>query len=474
MANAVEFIEIQRIKPIRRAIEERIRDYREIELPVDPEILKEQAGRCQDCGIPFCHSLGCPLGNLIPDFNEMVHQNQWRRALDYLHHRNNFPEITGRICPGLCEPACTLAMNFEPVMIRSIERQIAETGWQEGWIRPEPAAVKQGTKVAVIGSGPAGLAAAQQLARWGHDVIVFERSERIGGLLRYGIPDFKLEKWILDRRIEQLKAEGIIFETGVEVGHDVSTDYLRRKFQAVLIAIGSGRPRDLPVPDRNLSGIHWAMDYLSHQTRCNNREQNQADPLLTATGKKVAVIGGGDTGADCIGTARRQCADAICQLEILPRPPALRDPSNPWPEWPRILRSSSSHEEGCDRRWSIKINAFGGREGRLTHLDCVKLEWEPAGTDEKLQPREISGSEFKIPVDMAILAMGFIHPEPLPLLEPLQIHLNPNQTIAADSQFRTSIPNFFGAGDCVAGASLVVKAIDQGRQAAAAIHRTLK
>jgi len=365
MGKETGFLLHLRQDPDKRPVAERILDYREIELPLPAHALETQATRCMDCGIPFCHAYGCPVRNLIPDFNTMIYRKQWRRALDLLHATNNLPEVTGRVCPAPCEAACTLGINQPSVAIKQIELQIIERGFERGWVEPQPPAVRTGKKVAIIGSGPTGLAAAQQLRRAGHEVVLFEKADRLGGILRYGIPDFKLEKWVIDRRLDQMRAEGVAFETGVDAGADLSVRYLRRTFDAVLIAAGARQPRDLAVPGRDLDGIHFAMTFLTQQNRRNAGEIIPPDDAITAQGKRVVVLGGGDTGADCVGTARRQGALSITQIELLPEPPKDRAPDNPWPTWPRILRSSSSHEEGCTRLWSIGTQEFlgGGAAG---------------------------------------------------------------------------------------------------------------
>ncbi len=374
MGKPTGFLLYERQEPPKRPVADRVHDYQEIELRLPVPQLEVQAARCMDCGVPFCHSFGCPVQNLIPDWNDMVYRKQWRKALDLLHLTNNLPEVTGRVCPAPCEAACTLAINQKPVAIRPIALQIIERGWERGWVQPEPAPVKTGKKVAIIGSGPTGLAAAQQLARRGHEVVVFEKADRLGGILRYGIPDFKLEKWVIDRRIEQMRSEGVVFETRVEAGSDVSVRYLRRTFDAILLAAGARTPRDLKVPGRELDGIHFAMRFLTQQNRRNAGDTVPAEEAISAAGKNVVVIGGGDTGADCIGTARRQGARDIVQIELLPEPPAERPADNPWPTWPRTLRSSSSHEEGCKRLWSIGTREFVGDvllvQHVLRHLDA--------------------------------------------------------------------------------------------------------
>jgi NAD(P)H-dependent glutamate synthase small subunit len=473
MGKPTGFMTYSRQDPAKRPVEARIRDYREFASPLPVQELEIQAARCMDCGIPFCHVYGCPVKNLIPDWNDMVFKGKWRRALDLLHATNNLPEATGRVCPAPCEPACTLAINQPAVTIKQIELQIVECGWEEGWILPEPSPMKTGKRVAVVGSGPAGLSAAQQLARLGHEVVVFEKSDRIGGLLRYGIPDFKMEKWIIDRRIEQMLAEQVVFETGVEAGVDISGRYLVRSFDAILLATGAGLPRDLNVPGRDLAGIHFAMDFLGQQNRRNAGDIVPSETGILAKAKNVVVIGGGDTGSDCIGTARRQGAKEITQIEILPQPPDRRAPDNPWPTWPQILTTSSSQEEGCNRLWSVATKEFVGGRGGVQRLRCVRLEW--SGPDEAGQSksREIPGSEFEIEAELVLLAMGFLHLEHGPLVEGFQLERDERGNLRVETDFMTSVPGVFAAGDSVMGASLVVRSIDSGRLAAAAIDSYL-
>lgn len=470
MGEVKGFLKYGRREVGHRPVAERILDFRELDLPFTPDDIRRQAARCMDCGIPFCHGAGCPLKNSIPDMNELVYRNRWKQACDYLHSTNNFPEMTGRVCPAPCETACTLSINDQPVLIRHIEFQIVERGFEEGWIRPLPPSRRTGRRVAVIGSGPSGLAAAQQLARAGHDVVVFERNERVGGLLRYGIPDFKLEKRIIDRRLEQLKAEGVEFQTGVEVGKDISVHYLRKMFDAVCLAMGAGQPRDLDVPGRDSADILFAMDYLSAQNRRCSGESVDQPGAITAKGKVVVVIGGGDTGSDCVGTARRQGAERIHQLEILPKPPSTRPPDTPWPTWPRIMRTSSSHEEGCERRWAVMTRQFVGDQTGLSRLDCCEVEWVKNSDGWKI--RELPDTEFTLEADLVILAMGFVHVVHEGLVKDLNLKLDSRGNIEV-ADFQTSEPWVFAAGDSASGASLVVSAINSGRQAAAAMNRWL-
>ena len=442
MAKPTGFLEYSRQDPSKRPVEERVRDYREIEKPLTREELEIQAARCMDCGIPSCHSFGCPVKNLIPDWNDMVYRQQWQRALRILESTNNLPEVTGRICPAPCEASCTLSINQKPVAIRHIELQIVERGWAEGWIRPQPAPRKTGKKVAVVGSGPSGLAAAQQLARAGHAVTLFEKSDRIGGLLRYGIPDFKLDKSILDRRMAQMQAEGVTFEVKTHVGVDIKAADLRKKFDAVVITAGAGEARDLKIPGRELGGIHFALELLGQQNKRVAGDRIPTQESIDAKGKQVVVIGGGDTGADCIGTSRRQGAASITQIELLCSPPAQRAPNNPWPTWPVILRTSSSHDEGCERMWSIGTRQFVGENGRVQAIKAVKLDWSEGNAC-----KEIEGSEFELKADLVFLAMGFLHVEHGPLVKDLNLKLDPRGNLVVDSNFMTSAPGVFAAGD---------------------------
>lgn len=471
MAKPSGFMEFPRQDPTKRPVADRLSDYQEIEQPLPPEQITQQAARCMDCGIPSCHTFGCPVTNRIPDWNDMVYRGRWRDALEVLHSTNNFPEITGRICPAPCETACTLSINQPAVTIRHIELQIVERGWQEGWIKPQPAPQKTGKKVAIIGSGPAGLAAAQQLARLGHQVIVFEKFDRIGGILRYGIPDFKLEKWVLDRRVKQLQAEGVSFETQVNAGVDISAGYLQRSYDAIVITAGAWTPRDLKIPGRDLPGIHFAMDFLIQQNRRVAGQHFIPGDEITARYKNVVVIGGGDTGSDCVGTSNRQGAKKVTQIELLPEPPKDRTADNPWPTWPRIMRSSTSHDEGCQRMWSIATKEFVGKNGHLAALRCVKLNWTNTGNAPAFT--EIPGSEFELPASLALLSMGFLHVEHGPLVEDLNLERDHRGNLKVDANYMTTTPGVFAAGDSVRGASLIVHAINLGRQAAAAVDEYL-
>lgn len=469
---ATGFMKIKRKDPEKRPIKERVQDYNEFEKMLSTDDIMLQANRCSDCGIPFCHAYGCPVKNRIPDWNDMVFRNQWQRALWLLHSTDNFPEFTGRICPAPCEAACTLSINIPAVSIKHIELQIVERGWREGWIQPEPAPVKTGKKVAVVGSGPAGLAAAQQLCRKGHEVVVYEKDNRIGGLLRYGIPDFKLEKWVIERRLDQMQKEGVVFETSVNVGVDLSIRYLQRTYDAIVITAGATVPRDLPVPGRDLKNIHYAMDFLKQQNKRVASDKIAAKDVISAKGKHVVVIGGGDTGSDCVGTSRRHGAASITQIELLPQPPDERTPMNTWPTWPVIMRTSSSQEEGCERMWSIMTKEFLG-DKKVQKLKAAKLEWSEPKADGRADFKEIPESEFEIKADLVLLAMGFVHVEHGSIVSDLNLKTDNRGNLVVDSNFMTSAEGIFAAGDTVLGASLVVRAIHNGREAAEGVHRFL-
>ena len=465
MGKTTGFLEYPRELPTRRPVAERLNDWFEIYDEFPAEKVRTQGARCMDCGVPFCHT-GCPLNNIIPDWNDLVFRGRWKDAIRVLHATNNFPEFTGRLCPAPCEAACVLGINEPPVTIKQIEKSIVDHAFREGWIKPEPPPVRSGKRVAVVGSGPAGLAAAQQLARAGHDVTVFEKADRIGGLLRYGIPDFKMEKHLIDRRIQQMEAEGVRFQTNAHAGVSIPGSDLLKDFDAILLAGGAEHPRDLNVPGRELSGIHFAMEFLPQQNKKNAGDSvpNQ----ILATGKRVVIIGGGDTGADCLGTSHRQKAASVHQFEIMPTPPAERAPHTPWPLWPLQLRSESSHEEGGIRDWSIATTAFTGDEhGNVKQLHAIRVAAPP-----KFDP--VPATEFTMDVDLVLLAMGFTGPVKSGLLEQLSVNLDARGNVAADRNYMSSVPGVFAAGDLRRGQSLVVWAIAEGRHAAAAVDRYLR
>lgn len=471
MGEVKGFLKYGRQEVEHRPVEERVHDFAEFDLPLTPEQIHQQVARCMDCGIPFCHGAGCPLQNYIPELNELVYKGKWQQACELLHLSNNFPEITGRVCPAPCETACTLSVNDEPVVIRQIEFQIVERGFKEGWIKPLPSKQKTGKKAAVVGSGPAGLVVAQQLSRAGHQVTVFEKDEQIGGLLRYGIPEFKLEKHIIDRRLEQLKSEGVEFQTGVKVGEDISVRYFEKMFDCICLTMGASQPRDLNIPGRGYENIVFAMDYLKMQNKICCDEPVDESSIVTAKNKVVVVIGGGDTGSDCVGTARRQGAKEIYQFEILPKPPETPPSDTPWPMWPRIMRTSSSHEEGCRRQWSVMTKSFSGVETRVTQLHCCQVKWTKENGTWKL--KELAGTDFTLEADIVLLAMGFLHVTHEGFVKNLGLKLDKSGNIAVDN-YQTSNSRVFAAGDTINGASLVVRAIDSGRKAAAAIDAWLK
>ena len=456
--------------PTRRSVPERVHDWLEVYEDFPVEKLKEQAARCMDCGIPFCHQ-GCPLGNIIPDWNDLVYGGQWHRAIQRLHATNNFPEFTGRLCPAPCEAACVLGINNDPVAIKQIELTIVERAFKEGWVRPEPAHMKSGKAVAVIGSGPAGLACAQQLARAGHAVTVFERDDRIGGLLRYGIPDFKMQKEFIDRRLTQLEAEGVVFRAGVNVGSDIDIREIQSQFDAICLAGGATEARDLDVPGRELRGTYLAMAYLPMQNRRNAGDGVPEASFISAKDKRVIILGGGDTGADCLGTAVRQGAREVLQYELLPKPPAARPNENPWPTWPNIYRVSSAHEEGGVRDYSILTKCLSGENGVLKKLHGVRVEF--VQQDGRQVMREMPGTEFEEAVDLLFLAMGFIGPERAGMIEQFGVEFTPRGNVAADENKMTSVPGVFTAGDMTRGQSLIVWAIAEGRAAARGIDQYL-
>ncbi|HEY3324089.1 MAG TPA: glutamate synthase subunit beta [Planctomycetota bacterium] len=470
MGKPTGFMEVNREMPTRRPVPERIKDWQEVYLPFGEDKLLKQASRCMDCGVPFCHT-GCPIGNIIPDWNDLVYRDHWREAMDRLHLTNNFPEFTGRLCPAPCEGSCVLGINELPVTIKQIELSIVDRAWNEGWIKPQPPQKLTGKKVAVIGSGPAGLACAQQLARVGHAVTVFERADRIGGLMRYGIPEFKMEKRILDRRLEQMKAEGVTFVTGAHIGVTHKVDELRKNFDVLVLCGGSTLPRDLNVPGRELQGTYFAMEYLTQANRAALGES--VDDQITAEGKNVIIIGGGDTGADCLGTATRQGAMSIKQFELLPQPPQERAASNPWPQWPNILRTSSAHEENECRDFSIQTTRLTGENGVLKKLHAVRLNWVRNAAGGPPKPEPVSGSEFECDADLILLAMGFVGPEKNTLLAQLGVKLNERGNVWCDESKMTNIPGVFTAGDMTRGQSLIVWAIGEGRNAAYGVDKYL-
>ena len=487
MGKVTGFLEFQRLQEASEPVAERVRHYREFVLHLSDQEAAQQGARCMDCGIPFCQS-GCPINNIIPDWNDLVFRGNWKVALDTLHSTNNFPEFTGRVCPAPCEAACTLNINDDPVGIKSIEHAIIDKGWEMGWVVPQPAARRTGKRVAVVGSGPAGLAAAQQLARAGHDVTVFEKNDRIGGLLRYGIPDFKMEKSHIDRRVEQMQAEGVVFRTGVLVGEargfdgvtnlareTVSPGQLLAEFDAVVLSGGAEQARDLQVPGRELAGVHFAMEFLPQQNRvvAGDRVGGQ----IMATGKHVVVIGGGDTGSDCVGTSNRQGAASVTQFELMPQPPEHENKSMTWPYWPSKLRTSSSHEEGCERDWAVTTKRFvGDAQGRVRKLVAARVEWKPDPATGRMQMVEIPGSEFEMPADLVLFAMGFVAPVGS-VLEVFGVDKdargNARATTEGDLSYRTSVDKVFAAGDMRRGQSLVVWAIREGRQCARAVDEFL-
>ena len=484
MGKPTGFMEIKRVNEPSLPVSDRVKSYREFVLHLADDEAGRQGARCMDCGIPFCQT-GCPINNIIPDWNDLVFRQQWRAAIDTLHSTNNFPEFTGRVCPAPCEAACTLNINNDAVTIKSIEHAIIDKAWDEGWIKPQPPARKTGKKVAVAGSGPAGLACAQQLARAGHDVVLFEKSDRIGGLLRYGIPDFKMEKNHIDRRIEQMRAEGVEFRAGVCVGRMpadiagvnnmakkfITGDELVAKFDAVVLTGGAENPRDLPIPGRDLTGIHFAMEFLPQQNQivAGDKVSNQ----IMATGKHVVVIGGGDTGSDCVGTSNRQGALSVTQFELLPTPPDEENKPLTWPNWPIKLRSSSSHEEGCNRDWAVSTKRFEGKNGKVHKLVAARVEWEKQA-DGRMKMNEIPGTEFDLRADLVLLAMGFVGPVHKGIIDELNLDKDARGNIKADTEdYRTSNPKVFAAGDMRRGQSLVVWAIREGRQCARAVDEAL-
>ena len=464
MGKVTGFLEIHRKKAPSRPIDERLRDWQEVSLPYPVQDLQTQAARCMDCGIPFCHQ-GCPLGNIIPDWNDLVYRDRWPEALDRLHATNNFPEWTGRLCPAPCEGSCVLEINDDPVTIKAVEQTIIERGFEAGRVVPQPPAVRTGKRVAVVGSGPAGLAAAQQLNRAGHLVTVLERSDRIGGLLRYGIPEFKMEKRFLDRRLQLMEKEGVVFQPNAHVGTNPTVAMLQREFDAIVLACGAGAPRDLPIPGRELAGIHFAMDFLPLQNRRCEGDLIPDGEFISAAGRRVVIIGGGDTGADCLGTVHRQGATSVHQFELLPRPPDRRAPDNPWPQWPNIFRVSPAHEEGGERIYSVSTRRFlGDDRGRVRALEAISVEIVRDGG--RLDFRPVPGTEVTLDVDLVLLAMGFLGPERAGPIEELGLALTERGNVRRDDRWMTSVPGVFTCGDMQRGQSLIVWAIAEGRSCA--------
>jgi len=464
MGKVTGFLEIDRQDRSYKPASDRIRHYDEFVIPLGDDQVNRQAARCMDCGIPFCHT-GCPVNNQIPDWNDLVYNHQWQEAARNLHSTNNFPEFTGRVCPAPCEAACTLNLEDIPVTIKTIECAIVDKAFENGWVTPQIPAHKTGKRVAVIGSGPAGMASAQQLARAGHDVHLYEKNKKAGGLLRYGIPDFKLDKSLIDRRVQQMEAEGVTFHMGVNIGQDRAIDDIIDEYDAVLLTGGSEHPRDLPIPGRELQGVHFAMDFLTQQNRRVGDEHLQNFEPILAEGKHVVVIGGGDTGSDCIGTSIRQGCLSVTQLEIMPKPPEAEDKLMTWPDWPLKMRTSSSQAEGAERDWSVMTKSFGGKTGHVSHIECVRV-------DESMKP--IEGSEFELKADLVLLAMGFVHPIHKGMIEGAKVELDERGNVKANTtDYKTSIPGLYAAGDMRRGQSLVVWAIREGRQAAKAVDEFL-
>ncbi|MCY4051269.1 MAG: glutamate synthase subunit beta [Gammaproteobacteria bacterium] len=476
MGKITGFLEIDRKEVGYEPVNERIVHFREFVVELTNDELRDQGARCMDCGIPYCQS-GCPVDNIIPDWNDLVYRDDWKQASEVLHSTNNFPEFTGRVCPAPCEASCTLNIQDNPVTIKSIEKNIAERAWQEGWVLPEIPRHRTGRSVSVIGSGPAGLACAQQLVRAGHYVSIYEKQDRSGGLLRYGIPDFKLDKMLIDRRMAQMKTEGVRFHSGTHVGVDIPISYFLDNFDVIVLAGGSEEPRDLEVAGRNLKGVHFAMDFLRSNTRRVQGQSTTDEEFISAEGKDVIVVGGGDTGSDCIGTSIRQGCQSVTQIEILSEPPEKEDKGLTWPNWPHKMRISTSQAEGCERIWDVKTQSImGGATGQVTALNCIKVAWNHANGQWKM--KDIAGSEFTLKADMVLLAMGFVHPVYKGLLETLGVDIDTRGNVKADNQganaYHTSLENVFVAGDMRRGQSLVVWAIHEGRQCARAVDIHLR
>lgn len=473
MAKVTGFLEHEREDTPYRPVEQRLLDWREVQTDPPPDTVRTQAARCMECGVPFCND-GCPLGNIIPDWNDLVYREKMQDALTRLHSTNNFPEFTGLVCPAPCEAACVLGINDDPVAIKQVEWEIIRHGWERGWVKPIRPERRTGRSVAVVGSGPAGMAAAQQLNRAGHTVTVFDKSDRIGGLLTYGIPDFKLEKYLVARRVDQMREEGVSFQPGVHVGVDLTPAELRRGFDAVMLCCGSEQPRDLPIEGRELGGVHFAMDFLTQQNRRGAGDSFDAEEELLATGKHVVVLGGGDTGSDCVGTSHRQKARSVTSIELLERPPDDRSESTPWPLWPLMYRTSSSHLEGGTRNFALLTKRLSGSGGRVERLHAVRMRLGEPDASGRAPLEEIPGTEFEIPADLVLLAMGFVHPVHEGLLQGLRVELDARGNVAADTRsFTSSQPGVFAAGDCRRGQSLVVWALWEGREAAREVDRYL-
>ena len=470
MGNVTGFLKHDRKLPKKRTVEERLKDYKELYLDFPEEKVRDQAGRCMDCGVPFCHT-GCPLGNIIPDWNDLVYRGRWKEAMNRLHSTNNFPEFTGRLCPAPCEEACVLGINEPPVTIEQVEKEIVERAFKEGWIKPQPPETRTDKSVAIIGSGPAGLAAAQQLNRAGHTVTVLERESRIGGLLRYGIPDFKMEKWVIDRRLDIMEAEGITFKTNVAVGTDITRKELDEQYDAVVFCGGATKPRDLPAPGRELDGVHYAMEFLPQQNKVNAGDTIE-DQIL-ATDKHVIVIGGGDTGSDCIGTSNRHGAASVTNFELMPMPPSGRPENQPWPFYPMKLRNSTSHDEGCDREFSIMTKKFNGSNGKIESITTVHIEFETPKGGGRPEIVEVEGTEREWPADLVLLAMGFLGPETDNIVAQYECDLDERGNVKIDSNWMSSTEGFFAAGDAQRGQSLIVWAISDGRECARSVDEFL-